>query len=170
LPRINRADGPVLAPGPQVLGTIASKDLKKGVEAPPAAAPAPTPKDPKAAYDAAYALYQARDYAGATEAFKNFIAKFPEHQLVPSAIFWQGEAAYAQNDYKTAASYFGEGYRKFPSSTKAPDLLYKLGKSFAQLNMTKEACRAFKLLSENHPDMPERLRKASSADRTKLGC
>lgn len=175
-PPDNSAGSSGLAPGPQVLGKISPKDVKKGVDASaadeeaaaPAAAPAPT--TPKAAYDAAFAMYQARDYAGATQAFKTFATKYPEHQLVPSAVFWQGEAAYAQGDYKTAASIFGEGYRKYPSSTKAPDLLYKLGKSFAQLNMTKEACRAFKLLGENHPDMPERLRKASATDREKLGC
>ena len=176
-PPDNSAGSSGLAPGPQVLGKISPKDVKKGVETPPddeadvaTAAPANTPKTPKAAYDAAYAMYQARDYAGATQAFKAFAAKYPEHQLVPSAVFWQGEAAFAQGDYKSAASIFGEGYRKYPSSTKAPDLLYKLGKSFAQLNMTKEACRAFKLLGENHPDMPDRLRKASAADREKLGC
>lgn len=186
MPPNNSAENPGLAPGPQVLGTIPAKDIKKGPDVVPEA-PAPTkeaakeavakelkdlaaPKDPKAAYNAAYAQFQARDFAGALTAFKSFIAKFPEHQLVPSAIYWEGESAYAQEDYKTAASYFGEGFRKYPNATKAPDLLFKLGQSFGQLKMTKEACRAYKLLSETFPDLSSRLKKASSAERSKLGC
>ena len=164
-PPNNSAENPGLAPGPQVLGTISDKDLKKG-----AAAAKDAPKDPKAAYDAAYALYQSNDYAGAGEAFKAFLSKYPDHQLAPSATYWVGESAYAQKDYKSALTAFADGYKKFPNSTKAADLLYKMGQSFGQLNMTKQACGSYKLLLEDHKDMPDRLRKAATADKAKLGC
>jgi tol-pal system protein YbgF len=167
----NSAENVGLAPGPQVLGTISDKDLKKGAAAAPAAATAKEiPKDPKAAYDAAYALYQSNDFAESGSAFKAFLAKYPEHQLAPSATYWVGESSYAQKDYKAALVTFAEGYKKFPNSTKAPDLLYKMGQSFAQVGMTKEACSSYKRLFDVHTDMPERLRKAATADKAKLGC
>ena len=45
-----------------------------------------------------------------------------------------------------------------------------MGQSFGQLNMTKQACGSYKLLLEDHKDMPDRLRKAATADKAKLGC
>ena len=169
------ADGSGFAKGPQVLGTISDKDLKKSKEdSPVAEAPRPVakpmPKDPKAAYDSAYALYQARDFDGAQDAFKAFRAKFPEHQLAASAAYWQGESAFSQKDFRQAVTTFAEAYKKYPNSTKAPDILFKMGASFGQLNMTKEACRAYRLLGEDYPDMPDRLTKAVKAEKTKLGC
>ena len=170
IPPNNSAENPGLAPGPQVLGTISERDIKKAASAPAAAAAKDTPKDPKAAYDAAYALYQSNDFAGSAEAFQNFLAKFPEHQLAPSAIYWVGQSTFAQKDYKSALSIFADGYKKYPNSTKAADLLFKMGESFGQLNMTKQACGSFRLLFEDHKDMPDRLRKAATAEKAKLGC
>ena len=164
IPPNNSAENPGLAPGPQVLGTISDKDVKK------AAAAKDTPKDPKAAYDAAYALYQSNDYTGSADAFRAFLTKYPEHQLAPSAIYWVGQSTYAQKDYKTALTIFADGYKKYPNSTKAADLLYKMGESFEQLNMTKQACGSYRLLFEDHKDMPDRLRKAANANKAKLGC
>ena len=169
VPPKNSAENAGLAPGPQNLGTISDKDLKKAQASPPPAAAA-VPKDPKAAYDAAYALYQSNDYAGAITAFQGFLAKFPDHQFAPGAQYWVGQSNYAQKDYKTALSAFADGYKKFPTSTKAPDLLYMMSKSFAQLDKDTQACSAISLLFKNHPDMPDRLRKAAAADKVKLGC
>lgn len=176
VPPNNSAENPGLAPGPQVLGTISDKDMKKSAAAAPKEAAAKeaaakeAPKDPKAAYDAAYALYQGNDFAGSAEAFKAFLAKYPEHQLAPSATYWVGESAFAQKDYKTALVSFADGYKKFPNSTKAPDLLFKMGLSFEQVGMTKEACSSIRRLFDVHKDMPDRLRKAATAEKTKLGC
>ena len=169
VPPNNSAENPGLAPGPQVLGTISDKDIKKAGTA-AAAAPAAAPKDPKAAYDAAYALFQSNDYAGSADAFHAFLTRFPEHQLAAGAYFWQGESVYAQKDYKTALTIFAEGYKKYPNSGKSADLLFKMGQSFGQLNMAKQACSAYRLLFEDHKDMPDRLRKAATADKVKLGC
>ena len=141
--------------------------MKKGAAA---SAAAPAAKDPKAAYDAAYALYQGNDFAGAAEAFHNFVVKYPDHQLASSAFYWVGQSTYAQKDYKSALTIFADGYKKFPESNKAADFLYKMGESFGQLNMTKQACGAYKLLFEDYPDMPDRLKKAAKADKAKLGC
>jgi len=155
------------APGPQVLGTIPEKDLKKALAAPPAA---PKPDDPQSLYDAAYAAAQAGDYATAQSAFQDFLTKYPKHQLAGNAQYWLGDIAYSKKDFGTAAATFLEGYKKFPKHTKAPDMIYKAGSSFGQLGKKKEACTAFTILFNDHPQMPDRVKRAATAEKQKYDC
>jgi tol-pal system protein YbgF len=169
----NSSDGTGPAPGPQVLGTLPEKDLKR--QAPqqqPVAAPAPAaPKDAQGAYEDAYALAQKGDYSGAERGFQTFLHQYPNHQLAGNAQYWLGDIAFSQRkDFAQSAKLFAEAYKKYPKHTKAPDMLYKLGASFGQLEMKKEACRTYSLLFAEHPDMPDRIKRAATADRGKLGC
>ncbi|MDA8230258.1 MAG: tol-pal system protein YbgF [Magnetospirillum sp.] len=177
----NAASGEGVAPGPQVLGTLSSKDLKPSPAA-AAAAGAPVltpppglkepeaPKTPKSMYEDAYKLAQKGDYAGAEEGFRAFLAKYPTNTLAGNAQYWLGDIAFARKDFRQAAGLFGEAYKKYPKSEKAPDMLYKLGASFANLDMKREACRSFAILFSAHPDMPDRVRRAATAQKQKLAC
>ncbi len=162
------------APGPQVLGTMAAQDLKKAEQQQAAsAAAAPVQfKDPQAMYDDAYAKIQSGDYNGAQDRFKAFVAKYPTHQLAANAQFWIADIAYMQKDFRQSAAMFLEAYKKYPKNSKAADMLYKAGASFARLDPPRktEACTAFKLLFEEHPSMPEHVRRAADADKKTLGC
>lgn len=160
----NSADGSGPAPGPQNLGTVPEKDLKK-----PQAGKTP-PKDPQAAYDAAYALAEKGDYNAAEEAFQAFLKDFPKDKLAGNAQYWLGDIAYARKDFNSALSIFADSIKKYPKHPKAPDMLYKLGASFGQLNMKNEACKAFQLLFSEHPNMPDRIRRAAVAEKQKRGC
>jgi tol-pal system protein YbgF len=162
----NSAEGPGLAPGPQNLGAITDKDIKK-------APPAPDlPKDPQSLYDQAYALIQKGDTNGAEDEFKAFLAKYPNHSLAANANYWLADIAYNRKDFKSAAGMFLGAYKKFPDSSKAPDMLYKTGASFARVDppMKTEACTAFSVLFQKHTQMPEHVRRAATADKQKLGC
>jgi tol-pal system protein YbgF len=170
----NASDANGAAPGPQVLGTMSARDLKKAEQAAPAApAPAATQfKDPQAMYDDAYAKIQGNDYDGAEAEFKAFLTKFPSHQLASNAQFWIADIAFMRKDFKQSATLFLEAYKKYPHNSKAPDMLYKAGASFARLDPPRksEACTAFKLLFEEQPSMPEHVRRAATADKKTLGC
>jgi tol-pal system protein YbgF len=173
----NSADGAGAAPGPQVLGTLSDKDLKKmapqqAAPASPAAAPQPpAPKDAQGAYDEAYGLAQKGDYNGAEKAFGAFLKQYPNHQLAGNAEYWLGDIAFSQRkDFTEAAKLFADAYKKYPKHTKAPDMLYKLGASFAQLGDTAKACKVFSLLGSEHPDMPDRVKRAVAADKKTYSC
>ena len=168
----NAAGGPGLAPGPQVLGTLSAKDMKNADQTAPAAPAAVQFKDPQAMYDDAYGKIQNGDYAGAEVQFKAFLAKFPSHQLAANAQFWIADIAYMRKDFKQSAAMFLEAYKKYPKNSKAADMLYKAGASFARLDPPRksEACTAFKLLFEEHPSMPEHVRRAANADKKTMGC
>jgi tol-pal system protein YbgF len=172
----NSADNPGPAPGPQTLGSMPDKDMKKALAnqqaAPPAPpAPAALPKDPQAAYDQAYTKAQNGDYDGAERDFQAFLKQFPNHQLAGNAQYWLGDIAFSQRkDFAASAKLFGEAYKKYPTHTKAPDMLYKLGASFGQLDMKDQACRTYALLFAQHPGMADRIKRAATADKQRLGC
>ncbi|TAN55440.1 MAG: tol-pal system protein YbgF [Magnetospirillum sp.] len=166
----NSADGEGPAPGPQVLGSMPEKDLKKALAKPPAEAPA-VPKDAQGAYDEAYSLAQKGDYDGAERSFQAFLKQYPTHQLAGNAQYWLGDIAFSQRkDFAQAAKLFGEAYKKYPKHTKAPDMLYKLGASFGQLDMKDQACRTYALLFAEHPGMADRIKRAATGDKQRLGC
>lgn len=168
----NSADNAGPAPGPQVLGTLGQKDAKRAEAQAQAAAPAPSaPKDPQAAYDEAYSLAQKGDYENAERGFQTFLKQNPTHQLAGNAQYWLGDIAFSQRkDFAQSAKLFGEAYKKYPKHSKAPDMLYKLGASFGQLDMKDQACRTYSLLFAEHPGMADRIKRAATGDKQRLGC
>ncbi|HSV29487.1 MAG TPA: tol-pal system protein YbgF [Candidatus Omnitrophota bacterium] len=161
----NAADGTGPAPGPQVLGAMPEKDLKKALQQQPAA-----PKDAQGMYDEAFAAAQRGDYANAERGFQAFLDANPKHQLAGNASYWMGDIAYMKKDYGTAASTFLEAYKKYPKHPKLPDMMYKAGSAFGQMGKKKEACTAFGYLFKEHPDMPDRVKRAATAEKQKYEC
>ncbi|MGE5547351.1 MAG: tol-pal system protein YbgF [Solirubrobacterales bacterium] len=167
----NSAEAPGGAPGPQILGAMPEKDMKKALAGKePALPPAPTPKDAQGTYDEAYAAAQRGDYAAAEKGFTDFLGRFGSHQLAPNASYWLGDIAYVKKDYGTAAATFLEAYKKYPKHSKAPDMIYKAGSSFGLLGKKKEACTAFAILFKEHADMPDRVKRAATAEKQKYEC
>lgn len=162
------ADAAGPAPGPQTLGTMSEKDMKKALAAQPAA-PA-KPLDAQGMYDAAYAAAQSGDYASAEHGFQEFLSKNPNHALAGNAQYWLGDIAYSKKDFGSAATLFLEGYKKFSKHPKAPDMIYKAGSSFGQLGKKKEACTAFAILFADQPQMPDRVKRAAVAEKQKYEC
>jgi tol-pal system protein YbgF len=165
----NSAEGNGPAPGPQVLGSMPEKDLKKAT-ATPQPQPAEKPKDAQGAYDEAYRALETQNYAGAEAGFRAFLQQYPSHQLAGNASYWLGESSFVRKDFGNSAVLFADAYKKHPKHPKAPDMLYKLGASFSQLGKTKEACKAYHLVLSEHPDMPDRLKRQVSSERQKLSC
>lgn len=173
-PGANSADNDGPAPGPQNLGAMPAGALKKGeaeAQAHAAKAPPAAPKDAQSAYEEAYGLAQKGDYDGAEQGFRSFLKTYPNHQLAGNAQYWLGDIAFSQRkDFATSAKLFGEAYKKYPKHTKAPDMLYKLGASFGHLDMKDQACRTYALLFAEHPDMADRIKRAATGDKQRLGC
>lgn len=164
----NAAEGTGGAPGPQVLGSMPEKDLKKALTQ-QSAAPA-APRDAQGMYDDAYGAAQRGDYVNAETGFKAFLDANPQHQLAGNASYWLGDIAFVKKDFSTAAGTFLEAYKKYPKHTKAPDMIYKAAASFGQLGKKKEACTALGILFKEHPNMPDRVKRAATAERTKNEC
>lgn len=162
------AESPGGAPGPQVLGTMPDKDMKK--LAPPPQGAAAAPKDAQGQYDDAYAAAQRGDFVNAEKGFQDFLAKNPKHQLAGNASYWLGDIAFSRKDFDTAARTFLEAYKTYPKHSKAPDMIYKAGSAFGQQGKKKEACVALAILFKDHPGMPDRVKRAAQAEKQKYEC
>lgn len=94
----------------------------------------------KADFDAADALLQSGDTAGAAEQFGQFTQNYPGSPLEGQARLKQGEAYETGGDAREAARAYLEAYSRDPASDIAPDALFRLGRTLGRLGKISEAC------------------------------
>lgn len=125
---------------------------------------------PEAAYDQAYARIRQNDFAGAEQAFGQFVATWPQHPLAGNAQFWLGQSRYLQKNYPQAAATFADAYQKFPKSQKAPESLKQLGFSLSAMGRSQDACVTFSQLNSQFPQLPAALKQEVSHETSRLKC
>jgi tol-pal system protein YbgF len=95
-----------------------------------AAVPVSPPAAPAASadqmYQGALQLYRRGSIATARSAWLEFLKTYPNHPLVPDAVYYIGETFEATAPDSALARY-GEVRAKFPQSPRAPTALYKIG-------------------------------------------
>ena len=93
-----------------------------------AAVPAQVPADsPEAAYQAAFAQLKEGRYDEAAAGFKDFVARYRDHELASNAQYWLGEAHYVKREYPQALAAFEGVLSTYSGARKAPDALLKAG-------------------------------------------
>jgi len=117
-----------------------------------AAQPAAAGSGPDADYQAAFNLLKDGKYGEASSALKDFIAKYPQHELAPNAMYWLGEAHYVQRDFPAALAAFEGLLKDYPGNRKTPDALLKIGYCQAELKRTGEARTTLARVIEEFPD------------------
>ena len=95
--------------------------------------------DGKEEYEAAYAKLKAKDYPGATSAFKVFVEKYPNSDYAGNSWFWLGFVYQTQGDTESAARSFASLIERFPNHSKVDDAKYNLGKIYNQQGKTEQA-------------------------------
>lgn len=128
------------------------------------AAPVTPPSTPAAAsggdaevYAAAYDLLRERQYDAATEAFKNYLKRFPKGAYAGNSYYWLGEIYLLKEDLAQARDHFEKLLVEFPYDRKVPDTKYKLGRVYHQLGDNASARR---LLDEAAADSGDAARLA----------
>lgn len=80
-----------------------------------------------AEYDAAVNLIlKEKNYAGATDAFNAFLAKYPDSIYTPNAHYWLGQLYFSKSDFAAAKKNF-TAVSQVQKSSKRADALLKLG-------------------------------------------
>lgn len=163
------ATSPQSGPGTRVLGTVVVDPLK---DEPLVKGKKDTKDvgDPKARYDAAFALLRQSKYPEAEKAFNAWLLDFPDHELAGSSYYWLGETHYVRKEYEEAAVEFMKGYRKAPTGPKAPDNLLKLGTSLGFAKKNDEACTVFGKLKKEFPNAAAPIKRKAELETTKLKC
>ena len=108
-------------------------------------------KSPEEMYEYAVGQVKGGNPRKGREILTAFVAKYPDHKLLPNALYWRGEAYYAEKDYENAILAFQDVVDKFPSGDKAPDAMYKQGLAFLSLNDKKNARVLLELVSSKYP-------------------
>lgn len=75
-------------------------------------------------------------HADAAAGFRDFLAKFPQHEYADNAQYWLAECYYDLKDFVTAVSEFRKVVEGYPQGNKVPDALLKVG--FAYLLLGNE--------------------------------
>ncbi len=112
----------------------------------------PRPGPAEQAYAAALASFRGREHGQAVLEFMDFIARYPQHPLAPTAQFWIAEAYYLQRDYRQALTEYQKAVQVSAKGEKAPDALLKLGLSFRALNDPDRARETWRELVQSYPE------------------
>lgn len=124
----------------------------------PSATSQPVADPAQALYDKAYSAFGERKYEQARQDWAEFVTTFPNHFLVPNAVFWQGECFYQLQDYKRAVLAYQDVIKKFPKSSKFKYALLKQGISLYKLGRSDLGKVVLQDLVDKYPSTPEAAR------------
>lgn len=128
------------------------------------------PDDPSQAYDQAFRSIRDGDYDAAEVSMREFMKRWPTHELASNASYWLSETYYVRGDFEKAAKGFAETYQKFPKGSKAEDTLLKLALSLSALSRDKDACVTFEQLDAEFQHMSQANRRRMEQERANLRC
>lgn len=106
---------------------------------PPAPPPAPTAAD---SFSAARALFTSGDQVAATNAFLDFLARYPTNARAPEAYYWLGESYYAQRGWQNATAAYANALKNRPTTSWAPAAMVRLAQALTQSSQGSQACAA----------------------------
>ncbi|MGI3170532.1 tol-pal system protein YbgF [Pseudooceanicola sp. C21-150M6] len=122
----------------------------------------------KADFEAAKAMLDGGDAAGAITAFENFVKTYPGSPLQPLADLARGQALEQQGEITKAARAYLASFSAAPDGPVAASALFNLGKGLGQLGQTAEACTTLGEVANRFPGAPEVAE--AQAQRATLGC
>lgn len=108
--------------------------------------------DAQAAYQAAFAKVQAREFDEAIVAFETFVQDHPDTGLTANGYYWLGELHSAEANLEQAESAFREVIDNHSQSSKVPDALYKLGLIKARQGELEESRGLLERVRDDYPD------------------
>ncbi len=118
----------------------------------------PSPKradvEAKTAYETAMSDYRAGRFYQATEAFLDFVDRFPRHEYADNALYWAGECYYTRALWNKALDLFARVVESYPMENKTADAMVKIGLCQMNLGNTQAARDAFESVIGMYPDSP----------------
>jgi len=130
----------------------------------------PPTASPKDEYELAYGYVLHKDYALATQAFGDFVRKYPSDKLQPDAQYWLGESQFQQQRYREAAESFLAVSTKYERSGKAPDALLRLGQSLAALHQKEASCATLAEVGRKFPNASASVKRGVAQEQKRGHC
>jgi tol-pal system protein YbgF len=141
----------------------------RGVLGGPASVPSTNTEG--ASYRNAMALQEQGDFAGAAQAWQDYIGRYGTGPKGREARYRLGETLYVQSDYGQAARAYAEALKGWPKAAWAPDATVKLSSSLAQLGRRDEACSVVGEFETRYgPTAPTAVKSRAGSVRRKAAC
>ena len=102
-------------------------------------------------YQKAREAYVANDLAKAAEQFREFIRKYPDHQLAANSQYWLGECYYGMDNYTAARNEFNKVVDFYTKSSKVPDAMVKIALTYKQQGQSEQAKTELQRLVKQYP-------------------
>jgi len=145
-PVMSTTDTPVVPPVP------VTSQKPPSIPAPtPTPTPMPAGAGERADYDRALAILREGRYSEATQAFNDFLAKYPSSEYADNASYWLGETYYVNRDFKGALGAFKGLVDNYPNSSKASDSLLKMGYIYYEQKDWAAARQALEAVVSGYP-------------------
>ena len=106
---------------------------------------------PERQYVKAYEAYAKHHFDRARALFKEFLQRYPKHELADNAQYWIGETYYDTKDYSEAIIAFKDVVARYAQGSKAPDALLKIGYSYVALDDPANARIYLRRVIKNYP-------------------
>jgi len=103
-------------------------------------------------YQAAFELLKEQRYEDSAAAFKQFMASYPDSQLLDNAQYWLAESYYVTGQFEEALKQFSVVIDEHPRSRKVPDALLKMGYANYELQRWDQARDALSRVQREHPE------------------
>jgi tol-pal system protein YbgF len=107
------------------------------------------------AYERLIAMFRQGNLDGAAQGFLHFLARYPQSELAPNALYWLGECYYGKRDYTRAIEAFDRVKLVYPTSEKVPAALLKKGFAYLALKDTHRASSVWRQVVDGYPKSPE---------------
>jgi tol-pal system protein YbgF len=125
---------------------------------------------PRETYDAAFALFQQKQFEAAEMGFRQFLQSHPRDALVPDAIFFLGDSYLQRGRHREAAEQFLKVSTDFPRAARAPDALLKLGTSLNALGARDQACATLAKAERDYPRAGDPFRQRLDREQRRIRC
>jgi tol-pal system protein YbgF len=119
-------------------------------------------------YSKAYHFLVATSYDHSENWMKEFIKRFPSHDLADNAHYWLGEIYLVKEVPKKAVVSFSTGLSKFPKGAKAPANLLKMGSAFKQMGKKDFAKSSWSKLMRDYKGSPEADKAAKELEKLQV--
>ncbi len=116
-------------------------------------------------YNQAKNLIRDKKYAESIEAFKDFIADYPESSYVPNAWYWMGEVYLVLREFDNGKAAFLKIYRDYPEHQKIADATFKLGIAHNAVGDKERSRQYLQEVVENYKDTQTARRAQAALDK-----
>lgn len=112
-----------------------------------------SPEQIEAEYNQAKDLIREKDYAGAIQAFSDFVTRYPDSVYTANAWYWMGEVYLVIPDVERALASFRVVVDEHADHHKHPDALYRLGVTLlSKTDSEQEGRQLLEQLISEYPD------------------